>query len=93
LQPGAAASYFNEESGRIPGSAGDRAIRSNKNAYVFLFRFYPLRVPKSAFHGGFWHRSLPAANSIYLPLADSNGNSGIHAAAPAAKFLTAKSKR
>jgi hypothetical protein len=25
---------------------------------------------------------LPAANSIYPPLADSNGNSGIHAAYP-----------
>jgi hypothetical protein len=39
-----AVSYFNLESGRIPGSAGDRAIRSNKNARAFLFRFYPLRV-------------------------------------------------
>jgi hypothetical protein len=44
------------------------------------YRSNPLRVPKSGIHAGFWHRSLPAANSIYPPFADSNVNSGIHAA-------------
>jgi hypothetical protein len=29
--------------------AGNRAIRSNKKPDGFLFRFYPLRVPKSGF--------------------------------------------
>ncbi|MDR1352470.1 MAG: hypothetical protein LBK05_04215, partial [Treponema sp.] len=46
------------------------------------YRFYPLRGQKIALRGDFLPRSLPAANSIYPPLADSNGNSGIHAATP-----------
>jgi hypothetical protein len=40
---------------------------------------YPLRVPKSGIPAGFWHRSFALQNSIYPPLADSNGNNGIHA--------------
>jgi hypothetical protein len=61
-------------------------VRTGLYACIFFasgkkgYRFNPLRVPKSGFPAGFWHRSLPAANSIYPPLADSNGNSGIHAA-------------
>jgi hypothetical protein len=39
-----------------------------------------LRRQKIALRGDFLPRSLPTANSIYPPLADSNGNSGIHAA-------------
>jgi hypothetical protein len=54
----------------VPGGAPGTASRPS----------YPLRVPKSGIHAGFWNRSLPAANSIYPPMADSNGNSGIHAA-------------
>jgi hypothetical protein len=40
-----------------------------------------LRVPKIAIPGDFWHRSLPVANSIYPPPADSKGTSAIPGAA------------
>jgi hypothetical protein len=39
-----------------------------------------LRGQKIALRGDFLPRSLPAANSIYPPLADNKKNSGIHAA-------------
>jgi hypothetical protein len=39
-----------------------------------------LRGQKIALRGDFLPRSLPVANSIYPPLADSNGNSAIHGA-------------
>jgi hypothetical protein len=44
------------------------------------FRFYPLRVPKIALHGDFWHWSLPAANSISPPSAEIRGHSAIRGA-------------
>jgi hypothetical protein len=40
-----------------------------------------LRGPKTGILAGFWPWILPVAKSIYPPKADSNGNSGIHAAA------------
>jgi hypothetical protein len=58
-----------------------------------------LRGQKIALRGDFLPRRLPAANSIYPPMADSNGNSGLLAAqkkVPGTKFaiyLTAKSKK
>ncbi|MDR1352762.1 MAG: hypothetical protein LBK05_05705 [Treponema sp.] len=58
------------------------------------YRSNPLRVPKIAIHGDFWHRSLPMANSISPPLAESNKNSAIHGAHPcrftALSFCSAK---
>jgi hypothetical protein len=43
------------EFGRIPACGGDRAIRSNKNACAFLFRFYPLRGCRHVYKNRFWN--------------------------------------
>jgi hypothetical protein len=80
---------------REPGSCGvwGKAPNSVNQKPARVFGSNPLRVLKSGVHAGFKHRSLPAANSIYPPPADSNRNSGIHAANPAANYFTAKSKK
>jgi hypothetical protein len=44
------------------------------------FRFYPLRAPQIGIPADLGQWSLPAANSIYPPSADSRGNSAIHGA-------------
>ncbi|MDR1353225.1 MAG: hypothetical protein LBK05_08080, partial [Treponema sp.] len=65
---------------------GQAGLRTGLYACIFFasgkkgYRSNPLRVPKSGVPAGFWHRSLPQANSIYPPPADSNGNNGIPAA-------------